>query len=56
MKIRVTQEDIDRGLKHTPIACPVALAVERVLGLVSVGHYWIIDNKKQSKSSTRRSY
>lgn len=29
MKIVVTQDDIDKGRKYNPIACPVALALRR---------------------------
>jgi hypothetical protein len=31
VRIRVTQEDIDRGARTAPTACPIALAVRRAL-------------------------
>jgi hypothetical protein len=38
--VTVTQEDIDNGMRHTPCACPIALATAREAGTgcdVSVG-------------------
>lgn len=32
MKIQVTQDDIDSGTPHEPEGCPIALAIQRVLG------------------------
>ena len=29
MKIKVTQEDIDKGIRHSPGSCPVARAINR---------------------------
>lgn len=37
MKIQVTQEDIDYGWRFRPDRCPVARALRRTCGWVSVG-------------------
>lgn len=39
MKIHVTQEDIDRGIALSCLACPVARAVQRYVGTSQVEAY-----------------
>lgn len=45
MKIEVTQEDIDGGIKCSGLDCPVARAIRRVHpihgAVVSCGLYWV---------------
>lgn len=36
MKIDVVQEDINHGKRENPLACPIALAIGRSIGTVSV--------------------
>jgi hypothetical protein len=48
--IRVTQDDIEQGIKADCYYCPVALALERTLGAVNVRVYhgsadWMIPPK-----------
>lgn len=35
MKIEVTQEDIDKGLRFSSLLCPISLAVQRCLNIPS---------------------
>lgn len=47
MKIQVTQEDIDKGIRQAPCSCPVGRAVKREIdGCVSVGYATVATEEK----------